>query len=711
MPSLKIQKTSEEIEIDGVLKEAVWAKCAIATDFVQSFPSDTSFALTKTEVKVTYDDEYLYIAAICYDELEGDYVIQSLKRDFSYPISDAFAVFIDPFNDKTNGFSFAVNPLGVQREGLLQNGGGFGVTTIWDNKWFSAVKIEDKKWVVEMKIPFKTLRFKEGIETWGINFSRNDLKRNENSAWSPVPRNFNIANLAFSGEMKWDTPPKKTSTNISIIPYAIGTVAEDRENNAPTTVTGNAGFDAKIAVTSSLNLDLTVNPDYSQVEVDRQVTNLSRFSLFFPEKRQFFIENSDLFERFGFRQIRPFFSRRIGIKNGQQVPIIAGARLSGKVNKNWRIGLMNMQTKEVKELNEVGQNYTVAAVQRQVFERSNISAIFVNRQGMDGSSFSSTNYNRVAGLDFNLASSDSKWQGKAFAHKSFTNNIVEDDFTHGTWLNYNTEKWNIMWNHEYVGQNYIADVGFVPRVSHYNPDLDSIERRSYWRFEPAIYYKFYPKSDKINNHGPGIYWSEYLNGTYETTDRIAQLNYQVKFESSATSSLKFNHNRITLLYDTDVTFSGNTPIPKGVYEFSNARFDYSSNRRKKLNFSFFTDYGGYFNGQKLTLNTDVSYRVQPWAIFSLSFQENEIIMPEGYESTSLFLLGPKLEFSFTKSLFFTTFFQYNTQAKNVNINSRFQWRFKPMSDLFIVYTDNYVSTDFTPKNKTLVIKFIYWLNI
>jgi len=330
-PTLKIRKATAPIIIDGIIDEPDWKSADVAEDFFQNFPYDSSFAITKTQVKVTYDDQNIYVAAICYDDLPGDYVVQSLKRDFSYPISDAFAVYIDPFNDKLNGFSFAVNPLGAQREGLLQGGGFFGVTTSWDNKWYSKVKRKADRWIVEMAIPFKTIRYQENNITWGINFSRNDLKRNENSSWSPVPRNFNIGSTAFTGTLIFESPPKKPGTNISIIPYAIASTDQDFSSEGDVNQSGNSGFDAKIAVSPSLNLDITLNPDFSQVEVDRQIVNLTRFSLFFPEKRQFFVENSDLFSKFGFRQIRPFFSRNIGLNQGRIMPILAGARLSATV--------------------------------------------------------------------------------------------------------------------------------------------------------------------------------------------------------------------------------------------------------------------------------------------------------------------------------------------------------------------------------------------
>lgn len=711
LPSLNITRTTDHILIDGQLLESVWSNADIAGGFHQNFPYDTSLAETMTEVMMCYDDDFIYVAAICYDDLEGDYVVQSLKRDFSYPVSDAFAIYLDPFDDKTNGFSFAVNPYGVQREGLLEGGAGRGVTTAWDNKWYSEVTRQEDRWIVEMAIPFKSIRFNEGTTEWGINFSRNDLKRNENSAWSRVPRNFNIANMAFTGRLIWDAPVEDAGTNISVIPYVIGNMNAEYDVSNATELGWNAGGDAKVAVSSSLNLDLTFNPDFSQVDVDRQVTNLSRFSLFFPERRQFFIENSDLFGQRGFRQIRPFFSRRIGLDQGQTIPILFGARLSGKLNRNWRIGFLNMQTEGVGDLDLDGQNYTMAVFQRQLWARSNIGAIFVNRQGFEGSDINGSDYNRIAGFDFNLNSGDGKWLGKAFYHHSFTPQVNDDNFAHATWLMYNSQTLFAEWNHEYVGRNYFADVGFVPRVENFNPITGEVERKSYWRFEPGLGYSFYPTDSKINKHGPRLFYSHYLDGQYRTTVRETRLNYTLDFQNTAKFQVMGKNTLVKLFFDTDVTFSGNPEIDAGTYEYNEVSFWYASNSRKLFTFNLGGTYGTYFIGHKLTLDGELNLRVQPWGIFSLAVQQNEITMPDPYEGTSLTLIGPKIELSFTRSLFFTTFVQYNTQIENLNINSRLQWRFKPMSDLFIVYTENYETTDIGIKNRALVVKLVYWLNL
>lgn len=717
LPSLEIKKSKDLIIIDGELNETDWKIANIASDFFQSFPADTSYTKSITEVKVTYDDLFIYIGAVCYDELKGDYVIQSLKRDFSYPISDAFAVFIDPFNDKTNGFSFAVNPMGVQREGLLEGGADFGVTTSWDNKWFSKVTRHSDRWVVEMAIPFKSIRYKPSLKVWGINFSRNDLKRNENGSWAPVPRNFNIASLAFTGNLNWDVPPKKAGSNVSIIPYGIGNTKKDYQTNTAQESGYNAGADAKLAISSSLNLDLTINPDFSQVEVDQQQTNLTRFSLYYPERRQFFIENSDLFGQFGFRQIRPFFSRKIGLQDGETIPIIAGARLSGKINRDWRVGFLNMQTSSQTRISDIdttlisAQNYTVAVLQRQVLKRSNITGILVNRQRCDSTKFDSKDYNRIAGIQFELASADNQWRGKVFYQQSINPGKPLDNISHASWLMHNTANISFMWNHEYVGEGFISDVGFVPRNQIYNPEKGYIEHLNYWRWEPMFSYRFYKKNSVINFHSPGFYISHYNDDKFVTTEYKYQLNYRIAFVNSADFEAKVNKHYTKLFYDRDITFSNGTPIPSGNYEWYNSKISFSSNKRKKLTYEIWSNYGTYFNGTKLSYGGKIKYRLQPWGIFTMSYQQNEIRLPNPYQTTYLSLIGPKIELSLTKSIFFTTFLQYNTQLENFNINSRFQWRFKPMSDLYIVYTENYFSPEMQVKNRAMVVKLIYWLAI
>lgn len=696
--SLHIRRAVDEIKLDGDLSEATWQAAEMATDFVQQFPYDTAAAISHTDVRVTYNDQFLYISAVCWDEKAGNYIVQSLKRDFSYPVTDAFGVYIDPFNDKTNGFNFTVSPLGVQREGTIESGGNFGVTTNWDNKWFSEVKQFSDKWVVEIAIPFKTLRFNGGVDTWRINFSRNNLKCNENSCWIGVPRAFNVASLAFTGEMIWDAPPKKTGANVSIIPYLLGRYAGDYQRKTEA-FTPNGGLDAKVAVTSSLNLDLTVNPDFSQVEVDRQVTNLSRFSLFFPERRQFFIENSDLFGSQGFSQIRPFFSRRIGLSSGQAIPILGGLRLSGKLNQNWRIGLMNMQTNGVGAINLQGQNYSVAVVQRKIFARSSVGAIFVNRLGFRGNVPNAEDFNSVIGLDYNLASANNRWQGKGFYHRSIAPVNPGKQSANAVWLRYNTQNVSLQYNHEYVDANYDAQVGFVPR-------------HRYFRFENSAYYRFFPrKAGHLLYHGPEAYMSWYWdNESWKSIERNTSVDYHLAWQNRSELFLGGEMWYVFLQNPFDPSNTGATPLPDSTgYAWRGLWAKYNTDFRKKLTFSGSAGLSGYYGGNKYSLSGNISYRAQPWGIFSIDFDQNYLVL----QNTTVFLnlISPKVELSFTRSLFFTTFFQFNTQTHNFNINARLQWRFKPMSDLYLVLTDNYAMPGLGVKNRAIVLKLNYWFTL
>jgi len=705
-----ITKTNEKPSIDGELDDKIWEDAEKIDNFYQNFPFDTSYALSRTEVQMSFDDNFLYLSFTCYDDLEGDYIVQSLRRDFDGGSNDFVTMYLNPFGDGTNGFTFGITPLGVVREALIFNGDNIDNT--WDNRWVGAAKVHQGKWTAEMAIPFTTLRYKAGSKQWKINFARIDRKRNELSSWVPVPRNFQLQTLSFTGNMNWSESPPKPGVNIALIPYISGQGTRNYlADNSSNQYDAGFGADMKIAISSSLNLDLTINPDFSQVEVDQQVTNLSRFEIFFPERRQFFVENSDLFSRFGFSRIRPFFSRRIGIgrdtTTGQivQNPIIYGARLSGKLNKNWRIGFLNMQTARNQASGIEGQNYTVAAIQRQVFGRSNIGLIFVNRQTTSGEnddfSFNIPDYNRVVGIDYNLLSKDNKWSGKLFYHQAFTPEKLSEQYAHASFLSYSTRKFEIAWNHEYVGKNYNAQVGFVPR-------------RNHWRIEPFMSYRFFPKKEgaKVNNHGPTLYSNNFWDDKGKLTDQSLQLSYRVNFNNTVGFEANVEQSYLRLFSDFDPTNTDGLKLLTGTdYQILNFSAGYNSDIRKLFSYEVFGNYGGYFNGNIMGAYVGLNYRIQPIGSISLQIDYNQIRLPEPYSSADFWLIGPRFEFAFTKSFFFNLFTQYNTQANNINLNARLQWRFKPVSDLFIVYSDNYFPENLKVKNRALVMKLTYWLNI
>jgi hypothetical protein len=727
--ALSIKKATSSMRLDGVLDEAAWEQAMVADQFFQNFPFDTSFAELTTEVRVTYDETAFYIGAVVYQE-QSTYIVTSLRRDFEIGPSDEFAVNIDPFQDKINGYHFAVTPLNVQREALIDNGNN--IARDWDNKWYSEVRNYPDRWVVEIAIPFKTLRYKKtsGEVTWRINFSRIAVAQNERSSWGPVPRQFGINNLAFTRELHWAEAPPEPGLNISLIPYAIAGIEEDKEFRLPSETTYNVGGDAKIAITPSLNLDLTFNPDFSQVEVDRQLTNLSRFELFFPERRQFFLENEDLFGRFGFPSSRPFFSRRIGIAQGTlrrqtvdgqtievdrsfNVPIQAGARLSGKLDNNWRLGLLNMQTAAVGDADLAPANYSVGVLQRKVFDRSFVGAIVTNKEnfrpdGQGGYERDPDGYNRVVGLEYNLFSKDNKWEAELFYHRSFTNGDNRDAHAAALFVGHFLRNWRFFAPFHFVGQNHTAEIGFVPRTG-------------FLSASPGVTHLIFPKkkwwAERVISFGLGINTEfTYNQPDYNLVDQELRPQVFVEFPGQSQLSLQYERNYTFLFFAFDPTNSDGVELPEGSeYDYGRFRLAYNSDLRRNFYYSASYRMGTFFNGDFNEARLGLNYRWQPVGILALDAVYTDIRLPDPYNSTGIWLVGPRAELSFSRKLFFSAFLQYNTQANNVNINTRLQWRFKPVSDIFLVYTDNYFSEDFflqpRGKNRAIVLKGTYWLNL
>lgn len=719
-----IQKTSSPVRIDGILDEPIWDELEIAQNFNQYFPNDSSMADSKTEIRLTYDDQFLYFSAKMYNQSEDrNYVVSSLRRDYEGDQIDGISFLFDTFQDKTNAFQFGVNSYGAQREGLMA--GGFGGTSwSWDNKWYAEAKQYPGFWIAEGAIPFKSLRFKEGKDQWNINFYRQDSEAGEQSTWNKIPRNYSINSLAFTGILQWDQPLKKPGSNISIIPYTAAEVSRDYQNNEQSEPDSkiNFGGDAKVAIGSGLNLDLTVNPDFSQVEVDQQVTNLDRFELFFPEKRQFFLENADLFADFGHPYYaKTFFSRRIGIVNDtinrvlRPNKILYGARLSGKLDNNWRLGLLNMQTESIEDINLPGFNYSVAALQRKVFARSNVGAIFVNKQSFDepngNPDFDPDHYNRVLGFDYNLASADNKWIGKTMYQQSWDSDSLDsEEYAHAFWLAYQGRKWRVEWAHTIVGENFNAEVGFVPR-------------NGLFRIENILARNFYPKKGIVNFHQTQLYletlWGDTASsGETVKSDQVMSIDEYLQFQNTSQLSVSVGKRYTYLFIPFDPTNTdGQQLLADSEYSYRFIWTEYTSDQRRTLSYSLVGQAGEYFNGNRYRLGGGLNYRLQPFAAFNVNFNYNKLVMPEPYNSADLVLIGSRIDLTMTKKLFLTSFLQYNTQAENFNINTRLQWRFKPVSDLFIVYTDNYATMDdnqdfvLQEKNRALVVKLTYWLNL
>ncbi len=733
---LNIRKAKEVIKLDGELNEGDWQTASVAKDFFLNYPVDSLPPTFQSEVRLTFDEHNLYVGIICYDDSTKD-IVQSLRRDIDWGRNDNIGIFMDPFNDFTNGFFFTITPMGVQSEGTISNGGSNddGFNDNWDNKWYSKVKRMKDRWVAEIAIPFKSLRY--NLSNWNVTFLRNDVKRNQISSWIATPIQFNPGSFSYAGKLVWEELPPRHKSNISLIPYAAQRVNKDVENNEPTEGKFNFGLDAKIGLTPSLNLDLTINPDFSNVEVDRQVINLTRFEFGFPERRQFFLENSDLFSQPGFPDSRPFFTRRIGLArdtsdNIQKVPILYGARVSGKLGKNWRIGVMNMQTAAKKSLGLPDQNYSVAVVQRQVFSRSNIGFVFVNKQSLGLGTYDSTKfyhssvlrevtkngkthnelntYNRVYGVDFNLVSESNTWQGDMFYHRSADAFSEDKNYSHGVFLSYNIRNLIVGAGEQSIGKNFNAESGFVPGLDVY-PGL-----YSGFAFAEG---KFFPKETKIATMGPQAQINYVMMPDGTITDRNVNLGYNINFLNTASIGAGWQYNFQKLTEDfnpisrEDNTKPENDTTLLAGQEFAWNQFNVNlqTDSRKIFNISAQTSYGQYYNGTLFNVSGSLNYRYQPVGSLSVQIDYNDIRLSNPFVSTKFVLISPRLDLTFTDKLFLTTFVQYSNRDDNVNLNARFQWRFKPASDFFVVYTENYLPGALHVKNRALVLKITYWLNL
>ena len=708
--SFTVNYISEPISLDGSLDENVWQTAESATEFYQYFPTDSILANQQSDIKMLYDDTTLYVGITVYTA-GNDYVVPSLQRDFRAGGSDNITLMFDTFNDGTNAFLFGTNPLGVRREALVSNGGTTlsGFTTSWDVKWKGETKIYDNYYVSEWAIPLTSFKFKQGETKWRFNSYRFDVQSNESSTWMQIPQNQFIFNLAFMGDMVFEKGLGKSRTPLALIPYVNGISLKDFENNSSEN-TIKVGGDAKVAIGNGMNLDITVNPDFSNVEVDNLIINTTRFAIALPERRQFFIDNVDLFGTFGSqRDANPFFSRRIGIAqnaDGETIenPITAGFRLSGKLNEDWRLGVLNIQTKADEENEIASNNNTVIALQKKMFSRSNLSFLLINRETFGDYDFldPTDRYNRVVGVDYNLASADNTWVGKFFYHKSFASQIGNADDAAGATLEYLTKNLNLGFRSSYVGNDYRSDLGFV-------------RRRDIVALRPYIEYNFWPEKSKLIRHGfrfgPNAIFRPTLD--YQNTDYTFFYSWDAQFQGQEQIGVRVFDRYTFLVNPFDPTGTqGAIELPGNLgYHYLSGEIGFQSDRRKVFSYDAEVGYGEFYNGQRSTFEASAALRLQPKVLLSMNLRYNGINLPEPYASANIWLVSPRVEITFNKSIFWTTLIQYSNQSDNLGINSRLQWRFAPLSDLFIVYNDNYFVNTFMPRNRSINLKLTYWLNI
>ena len=699
-----IKKTSQKINLDGKLDDACWQKAEVGSDFFQKVPFYAEHADPNTEIFLSYDDNFLYVATKCYQT--EDVIIQSLKRD-EYWNNDGIAIILDTQNSKTNSTIFGTSAEGVQWDALRSETSG--VNDDWNNKWSVETHIADTYWSAEFAIPFKILRYNKDEDEWGMNFVRNIMYCNQYHVWTGVPEGFWPVNPAFAGTLKWDNAPSVKKGNYNIIPYV--TLGANKVKDEKLNFPFDAGFDARTSITSTLNLDLTVNPDFSQIEADELVTNLTRFNISLPEKRTFFLENADLFGDYGSGNARPFFSRKIGLDEDlNPLSILYGLRLTGNVAKNSRIGFLNIHSLSSEE--SLGQNQSAFTVKQQ-FGRSFVQAMFLNRQAYDGSKSVAQDFGRNLSIESLFLSENGKntvWLG---AHQSFKAGYNDKQGMYNFGGQWRSANWEGLTDFLFFQENYFADMGFTARIENYDAERDTVLRVGYNQSFSYLEHKIRPQEGPIATHSFGIENLTVLNDDYSFNEQYNRLRYFLSLKSNEEFRIRINYNDLNLLFP--FSFTGETPLPSDRYNNFDINLEFESDNRKAFSFDLLAQTGGFYNGRLTKFAANANYRIQPWGNFSIGYQWNDIVFPDPYGSAKITALSSKLEIGFNKNLLWTTLFQYVDQSDFVGINSRLQWRYAPMSDLYLVFLDNYDiilnpldQRKLENNNKALVLKLSYW---
>ena len=709
--STYVRFTNQKIIIDGIDDEIDWEKAELKSDFRQWFPTDSIKALKQTEIKFLYDLNNIYAFIKCY-ESEEESIISSLRRDMGR-FSDFFLFAFDTFNDLTNAYAFGGNSVGVKKDEIFFNGGrtlGEDTNWDWDAKFDLETKIYEDFYTAEIRIPLSSIRFANNSKSWRYNVFRRRIIANEISTLFRVPQEQSFINLSFTEPLVFERPLGKSKTPITIIPYVNLLKSKTFENNEKTNNLEYGG-DGRVFIGTGLNLDFTINPDFSQIEVDDQIINLTRFAVALPEKRQFFIQNSDLFSGFGdFYENRPFFTRRIGVTkdlNGNTIQnkIRAGVRLSGKLTKRLRIGLLNMQTAKDEENLISSNNNTVLSFQQNVFSKSNFKFLFVNREKVGQENFESEQerYNRLLGFDYNFISKNDKIRGKIFFYNTFSPSEENEGISSGFRFNYNDIKNRFRTVFTRTTPNFTSDLGFSRRTGF---------KKNYTKYDRV----FFPKSKSIQSItiGPELYYIDKPEENNLVTDRRLNANLSFNFKNRSRIDLALVNTYIYLENTFDPTgINFDSPITEGAYDTSQFEFGYTSTNRRKFRFKSEISFGGYFSGEKFSISNNFNFRIDKLLQASLKLSYDKINLPKPQKSVGLILVSPKLDFTFSKNIFWASFIQFSNFSNSLGINSRLQWRFAPLSDLFLVYTDNsnYLENDLIPNFRTINLKITYWINI
>lgn len=687
-------RITEPPAIDGALNERAWRDAEVMANFVQAEPFEGQPASEQTEVRLLYDDEAIFIGVTLHDSDPSQIVTTETRRDSGLGDQDSFQVIFDTFHDRQNGFVFGTNSTGIEYDAQVRSQGN--ASSNWDASWEVRTQMNETGWTAEFRIPLRTLRYGPPPQIWSVNFMRNIQRRRERTYWAPLARIYDLGRLSSAGELRG--LDLRAPRNFKVLPYVVASANRNFTAGSETDFDGDAGFDAKFGVSSSLNLDVTYNTDFAQVEVDAQQINLTRFNLRFPEKRPFFLENSGLFTVGKGQDLDLFFSRRIGIDDdGTLLPIAGGARLSGKMN-GLNIGVLNIQTKGVTRT--PANNFSAFRVSRDLPSRSGIGAIFLNKQatGSRANRAGDDNWNRTFGFDARMGLGE-KVSFSGFAAGTRTPGLAGRQFAYNFDSEYDDGQHRFVFERGMTGQNFNPELGFLRKENGYRRTTVGfyeiarqswIRQRGFRELAPHIQYTRYDYLDgrglqnaelHIDNHFDwenGFFISPGFNTTWEGLDRPFQVY-------------------------------PNVIVPPGVYRSPRLTLRINTDRRKPLFGRIQWDLGGFLSGTQRTYLQQFILRQGGKFTVDTTWTRTNIDLPQGEFLTDL--ANMRVTYNFTPSIFTQSLIQYNTRTNRWSTNLRFHLLQTAGTGFFVVYNDTESMNGAGPVNRALIVKYVRQFDI
>lgn len=661
--------------IDGLLNDEVWKTAPAARSFIQKQPDEGLPASEDTEVRVLYTRDRLFIGVMCHDS-QPERIIANIKRRDSEDIlqNDHIRIMLDTFHDRRNGYIFVTNPLGarydlqVRKEGKQEGGrliSNPNLNADWDAVWRVKSAILENGWSSEIEIPLNGLRYHaHTLEGWGLNVLRNIRRRNEESTWAPLPRNLEFHKISLAGILQGLEGLEK-GLNLQVKPYALTGVTGERPGSGSLENKGHldAGLDLKYGLTSDLTAELTVNTDFSQVEVDEQQINLTRFSLFYPEKREFFLENAAVFSVGTPEDAMIFFSRRIGLSDtGEEIPLLGGVKLAGKAGRT-NLGLINLQSRA--RGGEPGNNFTVLRVSRDVLDQSAIGLMITNRQSTE-----SGDWNRAVCLDGDFVFGEN-FSISGYYAATATPGLKGQNSASKLGFQWVSDLWDIYGYGFDIQNNFNADMGFITRTG--------IRRgQIHVGFTPE------PKIPGIRRLNPHIFFA-YTDDRRDTLllrEWHAHLN--VELLNGGSFGIQWNRNREFV--DIPFEIQQDIVLPVAVYDASSWKVNFTTDKSRNLCFSSGYQWGDFYGGKSQILELGGGFRPLPNITGEVKLVHNDIDLPQGAFVNHVLLT--RLVYSFTTRLYLMSLVQWNSQTDSIDVNLRVNFIYRPGSNLYLVYNEN-----------------------